>query len=470
MRQLSAQDAMFLHLESPRTPMHIGALSIYDPSTAPDGTVTIDEILTRIEQRLGLAEAFTQTLAWVPFGLGHPSWISRDDIDVEFHVRHLALPRPGDWSQLWTQVGRLHSRALDLNRPLWELTVIEGLDNVEGVPRGAYGVMSKVHHSAIDGVSGQEITAAVHDLDPAGTLTAEPKAIRSDRVPTDSELVVRSLGNAARQPLRFARAAQRLLPGMRSLLADASRGAVDLSGAVTSVPRTRFNSAVSTHRTVTGVKLPLDSIKTIRKSVDGATVNDVVLAICGGALRRYLNRHDELPAESLAAMAPVSVRGPGDDSGGNQVSAMTASLHTDIANDLDRLNAIRQTTKTSKALEGAIGAQLMTEYPEFIPAATAGLASRLAVRLAANSDRPLVNCVITNVPGPQFPLYSTGAELVEMYGTGPILDGLGLFMPVLSYNGSLTIGATSCREMLPDPDRFQACLTESFEAIVEAAS
>ncbi|MEO1055492.1 MAG: wax ester/triacylglycerol synthase family O-acyltransferase [Actinomycetota bacterium] len=472
MKQLSAQDAMFLHLESSRTPMHIGALSIYDPTSAPGGEVSIDQILARVEDRIGLADAFSQTVAWVPFGLGHPSWVRQAHVDVEFHVRHLALPGPGDWGQLWTQVGRLHSRPLDMGRPLWELTVIEGLGDVAGVPQGAYAVVSKVHHSAIDGVSGQEVTAAVHDLDAAGTLAPEPRAIRPDRPPTDAELVARALAGAARQPWRFAKVTQELIPGVRALFDGAVRGQLDVAASVAAVPRTRFNGVVTPHRTVTGVRFPLEEIKRVKAAVDGATVNDVVLTICGGGLRRYLSAHNELPSVgSLAAMAPISLRSPADSvAGGNRVSAMTVSLHTNAQDDLERLQLIRESTRSSKDLEEAIGTQLKTEYPEFIPAAAAGSASRLAVRLAATGDRPLVSCVITNVPGPQLPLYSVGAELIDMYGTGPVLDGLGLFMPVLSYNGSVTISATSCREMLPDPERLQAGLEESFGSLVASVS
>ncbi len=304
MRQLTGLDASFLYLESTRTPMHIGSLNIYDPSTAPGGRVTFDGILQMIEDRLHLARSFRERVVQVPLSLDHPYWINDPDFDLEYHVRHIALPAPGDWHQLCVQVARLHSRALDMDRPLWEFTVIEGLDNVPGTPKHSFALVAKIHHAAFDGVSGVEMNSAIHDLSPR----AEPRPVttrwRPEVEPSAVELLSRAGWNNARQPLRFPRLVAETVPAIRKLRDPA----VDLPTRPGEVPRTRFNGKVSPNRVFEGRTFDLEEIKAIKNSVPGATINDVVLTICGGALRCYLEAHDELPNKSLVALAPVSVR------------------------------------------------------------------------------------------------------------------------------------------------------------------
>ena len=470
MQQLSAQDASFLHLESQRTPMHIGSVAIYDQGSVEGGVVTFKSILAMMEERLGMARSFTERLVHVPMKVDYPYWVSDPDFDLEYHVRHIALPKPGDWRQLWIQVARLVSRPLDLERPLWEFTVVEGLDNLDGIPTGAYAIVSKIHHCAVDGVSGQEITAAIHDLEPDTALT-DPPLVRTDNVPTRVELLGRAAVNSIRQPLRVPSLIRETIPALGRLAQVASKDDVHLPAVPGRVPVTRFNQKVSPHRVISGKRFDLDDVKAIKNTVLGATINDAVLTICAGGIRRYLEHHGELPEESLTAMAPISVRAESEQSdAGNHVAAMVVRLRTDIADDVERLSAMREATKESKELTNAVGARLMTDYTEFVPAATAALASRLATRLAVNTNRPVVNCVISNVPGPQIPLYAASARLIDMYGFGPLVDGLALFIPVLSYCGGITIGVTSCREIMPDPERFMLCIEESFEELKAGVS
>ena len=445
--------------------MHIGSVSIYDQSSVEGGLVTFKSILAMLEERLGMARSFTERLVHVPLKVDYPYWVSDPDFDLEYHVRHIALPKPGDWRQLWIQVARLVSRPLDLSRPLWEFTVVEGLDNLEGIPPGSYALVSKIHHCAIDGVSGQEITAAIHDLEPYGPPIDRP-LVRTDVEPSPVELLGRAAVNNLRQPLRVPSLIRETLPAIGRLVKTASQDDIHLPALPGRVPVTRFNQKVSPNRVIAGSRFDLDEIKAIKNSVDGATINDAVLTICAGGIRRYLDHHGELPKESLTAMAPISVRSDSERAdAGNHVSAMVVRLRTDIADDTERLSAIRDATKESKELTNAVGARLMTDYTEFIPAATAALASRLATRLAANTTRPAMNCVISNVPGPQVPLYAASARLVDMYGFGPLVDGLALFIPVLSYCGGITIGVTSCREIMPDPERFMGGINETFEEL-----
>jgi len=318
---------------------------------------------------------------------------------------------------------------------------------------------------------GQEITAALHDLEPEGNPHINIPPVQKDKVPEGIALLGRAAINNVRQLFRLPSLLKDAVPALGRLAQTASKDDVTMPAVPGRVPQTRFNKKVSAHRVVAGTRFELDQVKAIKQSVDGTTINDAMLGICAGGIRRYLNYHGELPEESLTAMAPISVRSDEEKGdAGNQVSAMIVRLRTDIEDDAERLAAIREASRESKELTNAVGARLMTDYTQFVPSATAGLASRLATRLAANSSRPMMNCVITNVPGPQIPLYSAGARMVDMYGMGPVIDGLGLglFLPVLSYCGGVTVGVTSCREMMPDPERFMACIEESFEDLRNA--
>ena len=462
MQQLTGLDASFLYFETANAPMHVGFIMIYDQSTAPGGRVTFRGILANIEKRLHLARCFRQRLAYVPFDLDHPYWIEDPDFDLEFHVRHIALPQPGDWRQLCIQVARLHSRPLDHNHPLWEVYVIEGLDNISELPRGSFAIVGKIHHAAIDGVTGAELIAALHDLEPGAEPPPAKEAWLPDPLPSTADLLTRTMFNNVIYPFRLGRVMGESVPAMARLRQELQAREFKTPALV---PRTRFNGTVTAHRVLDGRSFDLETIRAMKKAVKGATVNDVVLAICGGSLRKYLQDKRELPRESLLAMAPISVRTKAQrGTGGNQVSAMVVPLHTEIHHPLERLNAVHEGAVQSKALTQAVGARLLTDYGQFIPSALAGSAARLYSRFGlANSANPFFNTVVTNVPGPQQPLYFCGARMVTTYGMGPIGDGLGLIHGVFSYCGQITIAATSCRKQMPDPAFYAKCLQDSFD-------
>jgi WS/DGAT/MGAT family acyltransferase len=467
MLQLTGLDASFLYLETANAPMHISGLAIYDQSTAPGGKVRFKEILANYSQRVRALPPMTRRLVEVPLNMDHPYWVSDGSYDPEFHIRHIALPKPGDWRQLCILISRLHARPLDRNRPLWETYIIEGLDNVEGVPEGSFAVFSKTHHAAVDGTSGMEMTAAIHDLSPDYQTVNKAPILKIDSEPSKLELIIRAQINNVRKPFHFVSVARNTVPGLAKAYSAMRKG--DLTQ-VKNVPRTRFNGKVSPHRVFQAMTVSLESVKGIKNAVPGATVNDAALAIVGGALRKYLQKHDELPEESLAAMAPVNVRSDSDKTGGNVVSTLTVKIRSDIEAPLERLAAVHNGTKDAKELSNAIGAKSMTDYSQFIPSMLTAQAARLASRWGLMSRmNPMFNCVVTNVPGPPIPLYTTGAQMVANFGTGPVFDGLGLFHVISSYCGQFTVSATSCRDMMPDPDFYVECLQASFDELDTAA-
>ena len=464
MGRLSALDASFVYYETARAPMHIGGADLYDPSSAPNGRVTFTGILEHIESRLHLVKSFRQKLVRVPGGIDHPYWVDDEQFDLEFHVRHIALPKPGDWRQLCIQVARLHSRSIDLNRPPWEIYVIDALDHVEGYPPGTFALVHKNHHASIDGASGMEMISAIHDPTPEPT-PREPVARESERAPSSLEMVGRGVLNNLSSPVGLLEQFARRIP---RLPRDLTRGTATFPKPA---PRTRFNGSVTPHRAFEARRFDLDRIRDVRASVPGSTVNDVVLAAAGGALRRYLNAKNELPGTALQALVPVSTRTAADrEAGGNQVTSIFVPLATHMADPLERLEAVRAETSAAKAALETTSALELSAYSQMIPGGLAALGARAYSKLAMHRVwRPFVNCSVTNVPGPRDPLYLCGARLLDMYATGPIYDGLGLILIVNSYCGRMTMSVTSCREMLPDPGFFAECLAEAVDELAMAS-
>jgi WS/DGAT/MGAT family acyltransferase len=483
MKQLSGADAMFLQLEHGNNFMHVASLAIYDPSTAPGGKVRFKDVLRHFAARLEEFPQFRRRLVHVPLSLDRPYWIEDSAIDVEFHVRHIALPHPGDWRQLCIQVARLHSRPLDRSKPLWEGYIIEGLHNVPGVPAGSFALYCKMHHAIIDGESGTELLKAMHSLtpDPIDEDDAPRGGYTADREPRLPELYSRALiHNLERLPslARFSLGtAQRvasigggafaslselgssLLPQLRTLLSG------DLSPLLAKLPpKTRFSGDVSAHRVFEAVSLPLADFKAIRHQVGGVTLNDLFLAIVGGALNKYLGDKRELPDTSMIAGVPMTLRG--EDKGGdrgNQVGFTFMPVYSDIADPLLRLRAIAESAETSKRVSDAVGKELARDLLEYLPAP-------IGDALVRNVQLPRIGLIISNVRGPDVPLYMAGAQLVNYSPISIALDGIGLNVTGFSYNGTMWMCAVSCREMMPDPAAFADCLHASFAELKEAAA
>ena len=472
MEQLSAQDASFLYVENERVANHVGGLYLYDQSAVPGGHVTFKNVLRYLESKLHLVPRYRQRLMRVPGDADHPYWVDDPDFDIEYHVRHMALPKPGDWRQLCIQTSRIYDRPLDMDRPLWVLYVIEGLDNVEGCPPGSFAVVTKTHHAMIDGVSGTAMATALHELE-SRTQIDVPEPWAPEAQPTPMELLQRTFIKNITQPMNYWRYLAESAPATARMMTGLQDGSLKLPVAPGDVPRTRFNRNISRHRVIEAVALPLADLKTIKNAVPGATINDVVLALGGGALRKYLLAKQELPEKPLITLAPISVRptDAGDAAaGGNAVAGMLVPIGTDIEAPLERLAAVHQAAVDSKKLTSAVGAKVMTDFTEFVPGATMGLASRLSAAFGlATAGDPSINTVLTNVPGPQVPLYFCGAKLINQYSLGIVLDGMCLFQGILSYNGSLTLTAMSDREAMPDPEFYRQCLLDAFAELKDAA-
>ena len=478
MQQLSWTDDMMLRAEGPATPLQIQLLLIYDPSTAPSGKVTFKGILEELDARLHLADVFRRRLTGLPGGLHRPYWVDDPNFDLEYHVRHVGLPQPGDWRQLCIQVARLHARQIDLRRPPWEITVIEGLNSVPGVPKGSFAMALKLHHCVVDGLASVQMIAALHDLGADSPRPAAPdSAWRPGPLPSTTDLLARTAINVAMYPLRagavLASSAPKAARGLAGLPGKLVGGVMSglSGGSVPSFPpKTRFNQTVSPHRVFEARFHDLADFKRIKSSVPGSTVNDVALAYVGGALRAYLDGHGELPDESLVAACPMSLREKGDEtSEGNALFGRLQSLGTDIADPLERLTSIAASTAGSRSGSHQSTEAQLLDLVGIVPTALLGMTAKAASALPF-SGPTVANTTVTNVPGPAEPLYFSGARLVRAAGLGPLVGGLNLIHVVASYNGTLSISATADRDALPDPATYAECMEQAFQELLAGVS
>jgi diacylglycerol O-acyltransferase / wax synthase len=483
MRQLSSADWTMVSLDTATAHNTIGIVGIYDPSTRSGSRdpVTYDEVLKYIDARLHVAESFRERLVQVPFGLDRPWWIRDGDFDLEYHVRHIALPRPGSWRQLCTQIARIHARPLDLTRPPWELYLIDGLDGVDHLPQGAFAVFLRVHHAAIDGVAGAEILTAIHSHEPDEGPPPAPEGYqwKPDAIPSDLGLLSRAALHGAARPVDVLRQVRKVAPQLPALVSDTRDPAVTSPA---SLPKaTRFNQVVSPHRVFGTAYTTLDVLKEIRTALPQATINDVGVAIVGGAIRRYLLDKDELPDEAMVAMMPISIRptstrasgavGSATSTGtsGNEYSIAPITMATDEADPLDRL--VRIVTSTAHVKDsGAHPVRALMAMSEEAFGGLMGTVQRAAVRALSRSGRTVAaHTLVSNVPGPLTPMYFCGAQMVDTTGLGPVLDGMGLNNGIGSYGNRVTFCFTADRKAIPDPEVYEQCLSGAVEELLDAA-
>lgn len=472
MKQLSGSDNLFLTQEKGNQVAHVGGLAIYDPSTAPSGHVRFKAILDFYTRRLNTSKVFRRRLVRAPLNLDRPYWIDEPEIDVEYHVRHIALPYPGDWRQLMIQIARIHARPLDLSKPAWEAYVIEGLNNIPGVPADSFAMYTKFHHAAIDGESGAALIGALHALSPdpePEVVTDKPVVTIADREPTTLELLARTVNSRATQLVNATKLAGDLAPlaykmgrkQLEKLLsnADAALAKVEEGGEVAAkrAPVTRFNHALSPHRVIESVPILLAEVQQIRQNFPGITVNDVFMSVSGGAVRKYLLSKGELPEKTMNAMIPMSTRGAKNDGdSSNQIGLAVMPVFTNIADAGERLKKVSRGASKGKQAVESIGKDLPAKLFQVLP----GVLTEMVVR---RFILPQVNFTVSNVRGPAVPLYMAGAKLYTFMPINMLLDGMGLSITGFSYNGILWVCAIADRAMVPDPEFFAQCLRESFE-------
>jgi diacylglycerol O-acyltransferase len=470
LKQLSAQDAQFLYTQTANNLTHIMGVYIYDPATAPGGFVRFKDIIRHVESRVHTSPLFKRRLHRLPLDMDHPYWVEDEHFDIEAHMSHARLPEPADWRQFCIAVARYFSKPMDMNRPLWDIYVIEGLDRIPGIPAGSFAMLHRVHHAAVDGASGAHAFIAMSDIDANGTpAIGQPPPVEDlGQAPSSAEVISRAWSASMQSPVKFMNALMKMSPALIS----AARKTVADGGMTAGVPDTRFNAPVGPHKMFDATLVSLADISAIRKKVPGATVNDVVLTTCGGALRKYLAKHKELPKESLVAVAPINLRGKEGKGGGkastpgNQVSAMSVPIRSDIADPLERLAAIRDYTVEAKEAKAGISARVMTDLSQHIPGATMAAVARLLTseRFAVRGT----NLFISNVPGAQVPLYLAGARLVQQYGLAPLANNMGLFIATPSYNGQISFSIISERAVMPDIAFFRECIDASFADLMAA--
>ncbi|MEP1471894.1 MAG: wax ester/triacylglycerol synthase family O-acyltransferase [Halieaceae bacterium] len=466
MEQLSGQDAMFLHAELDGLPQHIGGVSIYDQSTAPDGMVRFKQILAMLESRLHLSPIFRRKLATVPMGLGRPYWVEDPDFDLEYHVRHIALPKPGDWRQLCILSARLHSQPLRRDKPLWEMYIIEGLNNIEGIPPNCFALLLKVHHCAMDGATGAQFMNIMHDLSPETTHPGKPPPWIVER-PSRARMLGRAYIDAWKKPGEILDALREAGPAIMRL----RRGKEQQDfHELEDKQKTRFQGKISRHRVVEARKFDFEAIRAIKNTQTGATINDVMLTIVAGGLRKFLHAKNELPESTLVTGCPIDVRSPEERmSGGNMVGFMSVALRTEIEDPAQRLAAVHEESQSAKAYAEALGPRVAMDITNVVPGNVLSIALRAASATGLTESNVVMNTIVTNVPGAPFQLYLCGAELIDSFSLGPLLPNAGLFHVVYSAvqnkKGTITLSFTACRDMLPDPEFYAQCLQESYDEL-----
>lgn len=457
MEALSGLDATFLYLESDTVPMHIGGVAVLS------GTLSFEDFKQFLLERVHTVPRLRQKLVSVVENVDRPYWVDDPDFDIDNHVRAQELSSPGGWRELRSLAGDVFSGQIERSKPLWEFVFVSGVDNIAQVPKGSVALISKIHHAGFDGKSGADLMSMLFDLSPKPS----PVPLGSDSGVSEAPGTLGLLGRSAVELVK--RPAK--LPG---LMWDAGKAALKASYLTRieglraptlpfSAPKSILNQPVDRQRQWDSAVLELHRVKALRKGVKGASLNDAVLTICAGALRRYLHEKGELPDEPLVAMVPVSTRTDDEKNAmGNQVSAMYVQLATDIDDPIARFKQIVTNTHAEKQYQNALDARSLMGFAELIPFGLASVASRFYAKYAlAKRHKPFFNLVITNVPGPPVPVYLSGHQLLVNMGTAPVYDGMALIVPVFSYANTISLSPTSTAKIMPDMNLFTRYLRES---------
>lgn len=461
MQRLDPQSTLQVYGEASGWPMIMGSLQVYDPSTSPGG-LDLERVRDLYTQRLPHLPVFRQRLVLVPGGLGPPLWVEDPSVNVAAHVTAVTVESPGTDEQLGALAGRLMQAPMDRTRPLWDSTVIDGLSG------GRVAVLNRLHHAAVDGVRGMKTQAGFFDAEPAAPFT-RPGFTEGAGVgmPSTLGLFGGALTHLAGSPVRLARTAGRIASSAGRVAVGAARGREAGFALPVATPRTRFNSSITDRREVGFVTVPLEPIKRFAKS-EGGTVNDAVLVLIGGALRRYLEQRGELPQRSLTTSLPVG-KASADPSAavGNRWSVITASLATTEADPVERLRAVMRSTRAGKQMGDAMEDDIFADLVDVPPVVVATVARSLGRLRLASLFPPMSNVVISNVRGAPFPLFFAGARLLANYPLGPLADGLALNVTVIGYSDSLDFGLHVCPDAVPDVWSIVAAVREESAALAD---
>jgi WS/DGAT/MGAT family acyltransferase len=471
MQQLSGLDASFLYMETPEMPMHVGALHLFELPSGHKGSFVAD-LRRHMATRLAIAPALRRKLAWMPFNLANPAWVDAVP-DLDEIITGVKLPRGSGLAELQAQVGKLHPLLLDRSLPLWKFYVFEGLAPGPN-KRKRVALYTKIHHAGVDGQAAVALAQAILDVGP------QPRDIAQEARPAKklqlgmAEMLSGVFANQVQQYANMVKA----IPGKVGVLSQLARhgagsavakvrgnGKADAAGALGLAPRTRWNTSVSERRAFAGVSLSMAELKALRRA-HGMTLNDIVLAICSGALRRQLLQHGPLPRKSLVAAVPVSTRAAGDATSDNQASMTVVNLGTHIADPAARLAYVKAACASMKASLGSVKSLMPTDFPSLgVPWLLSALTSLYGRARVADRIPPFANVTISNVPGPAFPLYMAGAKMLTNYPTSIVVHGVALNITLQSYNESLEFGIIACGKAEPHVQDLAAHVVEAFEEL-----
>lgn len=464
-QQVSGQDAAFLYAESPTSPMHIATLTIVE------GSLKFEDFRDIVASKLHLISKFRKRLLNVPMNLDYPYWVDDPNFDIDLHINRLKLPDPSDWGTLREITSSIFSSPLDLKRPLWSISFIEGLDAVSQVPKGSVAIVTKVHHVMIDGSSGVGIMGILFDksIDDKNKEIAKPKPFEPEPLPDELSLLLKSSQTFFKDPLKAPKLiGKTAFSFIKGKIKWDLNNKKSISRSTYSVPNTIFNKSVSPRRTWGTAILSFERINTLRKIMN-VSINDIILAICAGGIRKYLEEKEKLPVQPLVANVPISIRSKGEKQEmNNQISNMLVRIATHIKDPIERLEYIQEQTNVGKTKHKAVGAKALSKMANAVPFGLANLAAGLYSKYNIKEfHRPPFNVTITNVPGPQMPLYLRGHQILSIFGLTPVLDGFGLIIAAFSYNGLVSITTTSDAKTMPDADKFSRYIRESANELEE---
>ena len=471
MQQLSPMDAAFLYLENETTHAHGTLVWLYDASDCDPALVTRRALLDHMRSRMHVSPVFTRKVERLPLDFDYPYWVDDPDFKLLNHIRERKLPKKAEWSDFCSLVAEVHSQPLDHAHPLWEMTLVTGLNGIEGLPSQCFAILGKFHHVAIDGATGMHIIEGIHDI--PGRSAPEVRSIRAARRPAIGESLYRAairnlgaidkgLGLLGFSPQRDTSQAVHRKESSDDIIAEPAEAAP--------LPQTLFNTGISPNSTWESRGLDLANIKGMRAAVKGATVNDVLLTIVGGGLRHYLMYRDALPENPMRAGCPINIRTEEEaGDGGNKISAMIVSMHTDIDDPLQRLQSVTRSSAAAKQRTQQRGSRKILEITSIVPSQAQAMLGHLAGRVSSKLKRAIqFNCSVSNLPGPQQELYMLGGRLKAIAAAMPVMNGYGLFVGLTTCAGQLNISMSSCDSILPDPEKLGDCMEQSYRELMAA--